>query len=53
MKEKGYPGLKANREYLLYVLKDEIIKRPEYDIAKLKATHASKLVKGAPFFVLM
>ncbi len=51
MKSKGYPGLKPNREYLLYVITEESGVKPELDVESLKQTYAPKLRKGSPFFV--
>ena len=51
MKSKGYPGLKPNREYLLYVITEESGVKPELDVESLKQTYAPKLRNGSPFFV--
>lgn len=51
MREKEYPGLKINREYILYVIGNELKNVPRYDIARLKEKYAAKLIKDAPFFV--
>lgn len=50
MKEKDYPNLKKGRDYLLYVLGEEI-QLPPIDIVKLREHHASGTEKNAPFFV--
>ena len=51
MKTKGYPSLKPDREYLLYVIKEESRVKPYFDIEALKECYAPKLKKGSPFFV--
>ena len=51
MKSKGYPNLKPNREYLLYVITEESKVKPFYDVESLRQKHAPKLRKGSPFFV--
>ena len=52
MENKGYPGLKKNRNYLLYSILEEIEIHPEYDVAKLKEQYAPEIEKNAPFFVV-
>jgi hypothetical protein len=52
MESKGYPGLKKNRNYLLYSILEEIDKHLEYDVAKLKEQYAPEIEKNAPFFVV-
>lgn len=52
MESKGYPGLKKNRNYLLYSIIEEIEKHPEYDVVKLKEQYAPEIEKNAPFFVV-
>ena len=52
MEIKGYPGLKKNRNYLLYSILEEIENHPEYDVAKLKEQYAPEIEKKAPFFVV-
>ena len=51
MKSKGYPDLKPNREYLLYMITEEAGVKPYFDVESLRQTYAPKLKKGAPFFV--
>ncbi len=51
MASKGYPGLKPNQEYLLYVIRKEIEIHLNYDVNQLKKEYAPKLLSGAPFFV--
>lgn len=51
MKSKGYPDLKPNNEYLLYVITDESKIKPDFDIESLRQIFAPKLKKGSPFFV--
>lgn len=51
MKSKGYPGLKPEREYLLYVITEESGVKPYFDVESLRQTYAPKLRKGSPFFV--
>lgn len=51
MAEKCYPGLKAGREYVLYVLGEELKVRTEYIVIDLKEENVPKLRKGAPFFI--
>ena len=51
MKSKGYPGLKQDREYLLYVITEELGVKPYFDVESLRLTYAPKLKKGSPFFV--
>jgi len=51
MKSKGYPNLKPDREYLLYMITEESKIKPNLDVEELKRTYAPKLRKGSPFFV--
>ena len=51
MRDKEYPNLKPDSEYILYVVGDEITSAPCYDVAKLKEEFAPSLKKVAPFFV--
>lgn len=51
MKSKGYPNLKPNREYLLYMITEESRVKPNFDVEELKRTYAPKLRNGSPFFV--
>ena len=51
MKSKGYPNLKPDREYLLYVITEEAGVKPYFDVESLRQTYAPKLRKGSPFFV--
>ena len=51
MKTKGYPDLKPDREYLLYVITEEAGVKPYFDVESLRQTYAPKLRKGSPFFV--
>ena len=51
MKSKGYPDLKPNNEYLLYVITDESKVTPYFDVESLRQTYAPMLKKGSPFFV--
>jgi len=50
-KSKGYPDLKPNREYLLYMITEEAAVKPYFDVESLRQTYAPKLKKGSPFFV--
>ena len=52
MESKGYPGLKKNRNYLLYSILEEVERYPLYDVEQLKEQYAPEIVKGAPFFVV-
>ena len=47
----AYAAKIPDREYILYVVGDEITSAPNYDVAKLKEEFAPNLKKGAPFFV--
>ena len=51
MKSKGYPGLKPDRDYLLYVITEELSLKPLFDVESLRETYAPKLKEGSPFFV--
>ena len=51
MKSKGYPDVKPDREYLLYVITEEAEVKPYFDVESLRQTYAPKLRKGSPFFV--
>lgn len=51
MKSKGYPNLKPDREYLLYMITEESRVKPNFDVEELKQAYAPKLRKGSPFFV--
>ena len=52
MREKGYPGLEPNREYLLYVIESLAPVTPKFENEKLKEQYAPDLkIKGAPFYV--
>jgi hypothetical protein len=51
MKSKGYPNLKPDREYLLYMITEESRMKPNLDVEELRQTYAPKLRKGSPFFV--
>lgn len=53
MVSKGYPGIQPNREYLLYLLGDEVKSQQKYDVAELKEKYAPRLKEGAPFFVTL
>ncbi|MBR0041857.1 MAG: hypothetical protein IJP36_02560 [Bacteroides sp.] len=51
MQSKNYPGLKQNREYLLYIVGDELDIEYKYDVELLKEKYAPELKNGAPFYV--
>lgn len=51
MQAKGYPDLKPNKSYILYVMGEALEKLPVYDVLKLRERTAPKLPKNAPFFV--
>ena len=51
MKNKNYPGLQPNNEYLLYVITGESTNNPYFDIESLKKEYAPDLINGAPFYV--
>ncbi len=51
MQTKNYPGLKLNREYLLYIVGDELNIEHKYDVEVLKEKYAPELKNGAPFYV--
>ena len=51
MKSKGYPDLKPDREYLLYVITEEAEVKPYFDVESLRQIYAPKLRKGSSFFV--
>ncbi len=51
MKNKNYPDLQPDNEYLLYVIAGESTNNPYFDIESLKKEYAPDLVKGAPFYV--
>ena len=52
MESKEYPGLKKNRNYLLYSILEEVEKHPTYDVIQLKERYAPEIEKNAPFFVI-
>ena len=52
MESKEYPGLKRNRNYLLYSILEEVEKHPTYDVIQLKEQYAPEIEKNAPFFVI-
>lgn len=51
MQEKGYPGAKASRSYILYFLGAEIKEHPNYDANSLRAKFAPNTNNNSPFFV--
>ena len=51
MRTKGYPGLKPNRDYVLYTITKELSGKIEFDVDSLKETYAPTLKKNSPFFV--
>lgn len=51
MKSKGYPDLKPNRDYVLFVITEESKAKLDYDVEKLRQDFAPKLKKFSPFFV--
>lgn len=52
MRDKGYPKLEANREYLLYVIEGISPVIAKFEVEKLKEQFAPDLeIEGAPFYV--
>lgn len=51
MAEKGYPGLKQGREYILYVLGEQLEVKTKYNVETLKEHNVPKLKKGSPFYI--
>ena len=51
MKAKDYPNLKPDRDYLLYVITEELSIKPNFDVESLKDKYAPNLKNGSPFFV--
>lgn len=51
MEQKGYPGSKASRKYVLYVMGDEVKEHPKYDVISLREQFALNSTNNAPFFV--
>ena len=51
MEDLQYPGLKTGREYILYILGDEIDVKATYDVKAIKESTVPKLRNGAPFYV--
>lgn len=51
MKDKGYPGAKGSRSYILYFIGAEVEDHPIYDPTKLRQSFAPGTTNNAPFFV--
>lgn len=53
MQDKGYPGAKGNRSYILYFMGAEVKEHPKYDVTSLRSEFASNTTNNAPFFVVL
>ena len=51
MEELQYPGLKNGREYILYIVGEEIDVKTSIDVKAIKESTVPKLRNGAPFYV--
>ena len=51
MEELQYPGLKSGREYILYMVGEEIDAKTSFDVTAIKESTVPKLRNGAPFYV--
>lgn len=51
MQDKGYPGAKGNRSYILYFIGAEVCEHPNYDPISLRQSFAPETKNNAPFFV--
>lgn len=51
MEELQYPGLKNGREYILYIVGEEIDVKTFFDVKAIKESTVPKLRNGAPFYV--
>ena len=51
MEEKKYPNLKPNRKYILYVLGEEILHYPKYDVQQLRKDAGTEENINAPFYI--
>lgn len=51
MQEKGYPGAKTSRSYILYFIGAEVAEHPLYDVTTLRSRFALDTKNNSPFFV--
>ncbi len=51
MQEKGYPGAKSSRSYILYFMGAEVKEHPIYDVTALRSRFAPNTKNNSPFFV--
>lgn len=51
MEDLQYPGLKNGREYILYIVGEEIDVKTSFDVKAIKESTVPKLRNGAPFYV--
>ena len=53
MKDKGYPGAKGSRSYILYFIGAEVEEHPNYDASALRVKFAPGTKNNSPFFVVL
>ena len=51
MIQKSYPNARPNRSYILYVMGEEVLDHPNYNVVELRETFAPNSNNNSPFFV--